>query len=322
MIRWLLISSLFLLLTSGLAVGQSSRDKAVQEIFKPFDDQSFGSIYEDTRKSAEPSSEIEDLEPAELFKKNRLSNRSVAPHFVAPWVAGLAVWLGPNASNTLGYFCGAVLIRPNWLVTSAICVVDGDGNSQTNTSDIKILHGSGDLNLALKYDIKNIIVHPSFTGRDYLNKKIDFQAAIALIEIKNRIKINANRLPSLNISDEFRENSDFKVFGWGSLYESGEVRSKLVQIDMNLIETALCNSPSWYAGRIRDDMLCAHAERSAIDACRGFSGSGLISFGSGRPKLVGIVSWGEGCARKRRPGVYTKLAHYRKWIEQTINANR
>ncbi|PIO33179.1 hypothetical protein AB205_0151920 [Aquarana catesbeiana] len=50
---------------------------------------------------------------------------------------------------------------------------------------------------------------------------------------------------------------------------------------------------------------------------RGDSGGPLSSVESnGKVYLAGIVSWGEGCARRNKPGIYTKVTAMRDWITQ------
>ena len=34
--------------------------------------------------------------------------------------------------------------------------------------------------------------------------------------------------------------------------------------------------------------------------------------------LYGIISWGEGCGRSGKPGVYTKVVNYIDWINSVI----
>lgn len=52
--------------------------------------------------------------------------------------------------------------------------------------------------------------------------------------------------------------------------------------------------------------MCAGRATSPVDACQGDSGGPLVADG----KLVGIVSWGEGCARPSFPGVYTRVSTF------------
>ena len=45
-----------------------------------------------------------------------------------------------------------------------------------------------------------------------------------------------------------------------------------------------------------------------------------MQFIDGIPTLVGIVSWGKGCARAGKPGVYTETASFVFWITETMKA--
>lgn len=50
-------------------------------------------------------------------------------------------------------------------------------------------------------------------------------------------------------------------------------------------------------------------------ACQGDSGGPAVIFSETKePTVVGIVSWGIGCALKKYPGVYSRVLAVRQWI--------
>merc|ERR1739838_9194 len=69
-------------------------------------------------------------------------------------------------------------------------------------------------------------------------------------------------------------------------------------------------------------MICAGMKQGGTDACTGDSGGPYACRNdAGRYVLTGIVSYGIGCARKKYPGVYTKVSEFVPWIATKIEEN-
>jgi len=65
-------------------------------------------------------------------------------------------------------------------------------------------------------------------------------------------------------------------------------------------------------------MICAGFEAGGHDSCDRDSGGPMIMKTKDGDVLVGLVSWGDGCARPGKPGVYTKISAVRSWILETM----
>ncbi|KAH9637605.1 hypothetical protein HF086_014769 [Spodoptera exigua] len=114
------------------------------------------------------------------------------------------------------------------------------------------------------------------------------------------------------------------VSGWGFQAENTENFAPILRAAaVPVLDLNTCRKSQVLGGRqqtILDSMICAGILSGGVDACRGDSGGPLACMNSNRWQLHGVVSWGSGCARRARPGVYTRVASYLDWIKRTASA--
>lgn len=101
--------------------------------------------------------------------------------------------------------------------------------------------------------------------------------------------------------------------GWGQYNEGGTERpEQLRRVTVAIVDRGICNKQYSENSPITENMVCAGVPEGGKDSCANDSGGPLVNAAG---ELVGIVSWGQGCAEKDFPGVYARVGSGRKFID-------
>ncbi|XP_014666992.1 PREDICTED: trypsin delta/gamma-like [Priapulus caudatus] len=97
------------------------------------------------------------------------------------------------------------------------------------------------------------------------------------------------------------------------------VSSRNVMVEAEVIGISQATCSVQYGGGIDDGMVCAAAPGK--DSCQGDSGEPMVNANGNDRTLVGVVSFGQGCAYPNYAGVYTRVSFYRQWVDDKITTN-
>ena len=210
-----------------------------------------------------------------------------------------------SLQDSNGHFCGGSLIAKDWVLTAAHCVADGAPDSVViGVHDQTVNSGTETFRPAA------VIAHPS-----YNSDTMDYD--YALIRLSGE-----STFPPISLEASLpAKGESVTTAGWGVTREgSFTLPNILRKVSVPAVSQSACNKA--YKNKITDRMVCAGLEQGGKDSCQGDSGGPLLRMAEGKATLVGVVSWGDGCARKKKYGIYSSVPAGLSWIAKTAGMRR
>jgi secreted trypsin-like serine protease len=218
-----------------------------------------------------------------------------------PWIVALAS-RQQFGSGRSGQFCGGALVTPTKVVTAAHCFYD-EARGRVDRPGLKVIVGRDDMRSSAGHEVavQSVWVHPDYNFAANMNDV----AVITLAGSQGARPVV--ELVGQGESAPYAAGTRAQVYGWGDTSGRGDYSPVLRGVDVPMVPDQTCAHayPGGPDGKFdARGMVCAGEEKGGKDACQGDSGGPLIVGG----RLVGLVSWGTGCAEAGHPGVYTRVS--------------
>jgi len=247
-------------------------------------------------------------------QENRIVGGVEARPHSHPWIISIQ-------NEDGAHFCGGSLVRvgpmnrSDIVISAAHCAYDAAVPYEVSAGAHNLkTPPSGQQNiLVAKY-----VSHPNYDPDKTLHD-------ITIIKLAKPIDFSSTVQPVClpEVGEQVANNLEGTVAGWGLTKESGKATSDiLMQVGVPTVSHKDCVAYYKRAAIFIDEnaMLCAGYKQGGQDSCQGDSGGPLIFKTDKTYVLQGVVSFGQGCARKGFPGVFARVSHYIPWINEQIKA--
>ncbi|MGW3468501.1 S1 family peptidase [Saccharopolyspora sp. NPDC000995] len=199
-------------------------------------------------------------------------------------------------------FCGGSLVAQNKVLTAAHCTVG------SQPADINVVSGrtviSSEEGTVSK--VTDVWVHP-----EYQDASQGFDVSVLTLEAPvQQAPIELAKADDLG----YAPASQATILGWGNTSEGGQQAGNLQKATVPVTSDDTCKGA--YGEYDPNAMVCAGVPEGGVDTCQGDSGGPMVV----ENKLIGVTSWGEGCARPGKPGVYARVGAYYEDIQAQIGS--
>jgi secreted trypsin-like serine protease len=209
------------------------------------------------------------------------------------------------------FLCTGTLIAPNTVLSAGHCSsVDGGiiGTPVTwppQLVDVRI--GGLHENEGERVPVSSISAHPNYLATSGYD--------ISILNLSRNSTQAPTKVAGAAETGIWSPGTLETIAGWGATEEGGDPPSTLQEAQVPVTTDAYC------AGAYDDfdarTMVCAGYPEGGVDTCQGDSGGPMFGRAAGGElRVVGTTSFGEGCARPGKPGVYGRVGDttLREWI--------
>merc|ERR1712227_1022056 len=214
-----------------------------------------------------------------------------------------------SCSSTGCAMCGATLLNKRYALTAMHCVQGatnlvvsvGEHNIRDNVETIQ----------PQTIEVSSVIKRGDYSESDVNND-------IAILRLETEVVFNNNVVPACLPTDT-RDYTGYSAYvsGWGTTSEGGSTSNVLREVEQIILSNTdpICVTGS-QDSPVPNSKMCAY--KQGTDSCQGDSGGPLVVQEDGRWTVVGVVSYGIGCARTGYSGVYARVTNYMNWIQSNI----